>query len=142
MAEATLGGLVGVQAGHPREAGERFAKHRGLSLYAQSNDAKRRSTVLESRVSKLLFVTAALAVTMSAAAAPSRASGGNAPWCAIIDYGDGGVSWECVYRSFEECYPNVIAGNKGSCNVNPYGSGPSAPAAAASRKHRKHQAQR
>ena len=92
--------------------------------------------MLESRVSKLLFVTAALAVTMSAAPAPSRASGGNAPWCAIIDYGDGGVSRECVYRSFEECYPNVIAGNKGSCNVNPYGSGPSA-SAAASHKHRK-----
>jgi hypothetical protein len=101
--------------------------------------------VLESRVSKLLFVTAAttaLAVTMSTAPVPSLASGGNAPWCAIIDYGDGGVSWECVYRSFEECYPNVIAGNKGSCNVNPYGSGSSAPAVAASHKHRKHQAQR
>jgi hypothetical protein len=116
-----------------------------LSLYAESNEAKRRSIVLESRVLKLLFVTAAtmaLAVTMSAAPVPSRASGGNAPWCAIIDYGDGGVSWECVYRSFEECYPNVIAGNKGSCNVNPYGSGPSAPTAAASHRHRKHQAQR
>ena len=98
--------------------------------------------MLESRVSKFLFVTAALAVTMSAAPAPSRASGGNAPWCAVIDYGDGGVSWECVYRSFEECYPNVIAGNKGSCNVNPYGSVPSASAAVASHKHRKHQAQR
>src|SRR5580704_10285279 len=126
---------------------ERFAKRRGLSLYAENNDAKRRCTAPRSRVSKLLFVTAAttaLAVTMSAAPAPSRASGGNAPWCAVIDYGDGGVSWECVYRSFEECYPNVIAGNKGSCNVNPYGSGPAAPApaAAASRKHRKHQAQR
>ena len=95
--------------------------------------------MLESRVLKLLFVTAAtmaLAVTMSAAPVPSRASGGNAPWCAIIDYGDGGVSWECNYRSFEECYPNVIAGNKGSCNVNPYGSGPPA-SPAASHKHRK-----
>jgi hypothetical protein len=100
------------------------------------------NAVLESRGSKLAFVAAALAVAMSAGSAPSRASGGNAPWCAVIDYGDGGVSWECVYRTFDECYPNVIAGNKGSCNVNPYGSGPSAPAAAASRKHHKHQAQR
>jgi hypothetical protein len=98
--------------------------------------------VLKSQVSKLLFMAAVLAVAMSADPAPSRASGGNAPWCAVIDYGDGGVSWECVYRTFEECYPNVIAGNKGSCNVNPYGGGPAAPAAAASRKHRKHQAQR
>lgn len=92
--------------------------------------------------SKWVFVAVALAVAMSAGPSPSRASGGNAPWCAIIDYGDGGVSWECVYRSFEECYPNVLAGNKGSCNVNPYGNGSSAPVAAASRKHRKHQAQR
>jgi hypothetical protein len=112
----------------------------------ENNGAKRRRTVPESRISKWLFVTAAVAVTtavtVGAAPTPGRASGGNAPWCAVIDYGDGGVSWECVYRSFEECYPNVIAGNKGSCNVNPYGSGPSVPAAAANRKHRKHQAQR
>jgi hypothetical protein len=109
-----------------------------LSLYAESAKRNGEITVLKSRISKLLFVTAALAVTMSAGPTPSRASGGNAPWCAVIDYGDGGVSWECVYRTFEECYPNVIAGNKGSCNVSPYGSGPSAPAAATSHKHRKH----
>ena len=23
------------------------------------------------------------------------------PWCAVIDYGDGGVTWECNYRTFE-----------------------------------------
>jgi len=88
-----------------------------------------------------MFTTAALAAAMSAGPAPGRASGGDAPWCAVIDYGDGDVSWECVYRSFAECYPNVIAGNKGFCNVNPAGSGLPAPAAAASHK-RKHQAQR
>ena len=106
----------------------------------RGNAAKTESAVHKSRFPKSLFVIAALTVTISAAPAPSRASGGNAPWCAIIDYGDGGVSWECVYRSFEECYPNVIAGNKGSCNVNPAGS--SASASAATAKHRKHQARR
>ena len=88
-----------------------------------------------------MFAAAALAAASIAGPAPSRAAGGNAPWCSIIDYGDGDVSWECVYRSFEECYPNVLAGNKGFCNVNPYGSSPSAPVAAASRKHRKYPAQ-
>jgi hypothetical protein len=86
-----------------------------------------------------------LRLTFAAAAcfdAPAAvASGGNAPWCAVIDYGDGGVSWECVYRSFDECYPNVIAGNKGSCNVNPYGPGPQAATLAMHGKNRKHYVQ-
>jgi hypothetical protein len=94
--------------------------------------------VFEPPVSKSLILTAAtVAMALIAAPTPSRASGGNAPWCAVIDYGDGGVSWECVYRTFEECYPNVIAGNKGSCNLSPYGGGPSVSAAATTHKHRK-----
>ena len=62
------------------------------------------------------------------------------PWCAVIDYGDGGVTWECSYRTFEECYPNVIAGNKGTCTQNPYGGGPQASAPAVPHKPRKRQA--
>jgi hypothetical protein len=92
---------------------------------------------------KLTFAAAAVAAALAAATCfdvpAASASGGNAPWCAVIDYGDGGVSWECNYRTFEECYPNVIAGNKGSCNVNPEG-----PSASASRPvahtHRKRHA--
>jgi hypothetical protein len=49
----------------------------------------------------------------------------------------GGVFWQCNYRSFEECYPNVLAGNKGSCNVNPAGPGPYAVKTAAMHQHRK-----
>jgi hypothetical protein len=64
------------------------------------------------------------------------------PWCAVIDYGDGGVTWECNYRTFEECYPNVLAGNKGSCNLNPAGPGPQATTPAASHPRKKHHAQR
>ena len=30
------------------------------------------------------------------------------------------VHWECIYRSVEECRPNVLAGNRGFCNPNPY----------------------
>ena len=64
------------------------------------------------------------------------------PWCAVIDYGDGGVTWECNYRTFEECYPNVLAGNKGSCNLNPAGPGPQAATPAAYHPRKKHHAQR
>jgi hypothetical protein len=34
--------------------------------------------------------------------------------------GDGDMQWSCEYRSFEECRPNVLAGNRGWCNPNPY----------------------
>lgn len=69
---------------------------------------------------------------------PAQAAAGDAPWCAVIDYGDGGVSWQCDYRSFEECYPNVIAGNKGFCEVNPYGPGSAAAKGAPAHQRRTH----
>jgi hypothetical protein len=34
------------------------------------------------------------------------------------------VYWDCHYRTIEEYVPNVIAGNRGFCNLNPW-SGPS-----------------
>jgi hypothetical protein len=40
-----------------------------------------------------------------------------APWCAVSKDGD---HWDCQYRSLEECRPNVVAGNRGFCNPNPY----------------------
>jgi hypothetical protein len=45
---------------------------------------------------------------------------GNAPWCAVLNLGTGGVEWDCEFRSVEECQPQVIAGNRGFCNLNPY----------------------
>jgi len=82
---------------------------------------------------------AALIVCLNASAAHAAAWREN-PWCAVIDYGDGGVTWECSYRTFEECYPNVIAGNKGTCTQNPAGGGTQASAPAVSHKPRKRQA--
>ena len=61
----------------------------------------------------------------------SQAGYGDAPWCAVINIGAGDVYWDCQYRTFEACWPNVIAGNRGFCNVNPTYS----PAAAAPAKH-------
>jgi hypothetical protein len=48
---------------------------------------------------------------------------GDAPWCAVVSVGTGSVVWYCYYRSVEECAPNVIAGTRGFCNLNPYWSG-------------------
>jgi hypothetical protein len=43
-----------------------------------------------------------------------------APWCAVTNNGTGNMYWDCQYRSIEECRPNVLAGNRGWCNPNPY----------------------
>jgi len=41
-----------------------------------------------------------------------------APWCAVINQGRD-VYWDCQYSSFEQCYPNILGGNRGFCNPNP-----------------------
>jgi hypothetical protein len=45
---------------------------------------------------------------------PTRAD--EAPWCAVVSEG----YWDCQYHTIEECRPNVLAGNRGWCNQNPY----------------------
>ena len=42
-----------------------------------------------------------------------------APWCAVINTGLD-VHWDCQYQSLEQCYPTVLAGNRGFCNPSPY----------------------
>jgi len=64
---------------------------------------------------------------------PAASAFGDAPWCAVIEIGAGEIYWDCQYRTVEQCVPNVIAGNRGFCNVNPYGPGPTAPSSRRSR---------
>jgi hypothetical protein len=45
---------------------------------------------------------------------------GDAPWCAVLQIGNGGVHWDCEYNTVEACVPNVLAGNRGFCGMNPY----------------------
>jgi hypothetical protein len=85
---------------------------------------------------KLLIATAALAAAMSFDV-PAYAFG-DAPWCAVIEMGIGDVHWDCQYRTVEECVPNVLAGNRGFCNLNPYGPGPAAPATTHPRHRKSH----
>jgi Protein of unknown function (DUF3551) len=69
-----------------------------------------------------------MAASLTAAAAllcldssPSRAQYfGDAPWCAVVQVGTGGVHWDCQYNTIEACVPNVLAGNRGFCGMNPY----------------------
>jgi len=90
---------------------------------------------------KYAIAAAAVLAAMFVDVAPGHAFG-DAPWCAVIEIGDGEVYWDCQYRTVEECVPNVVAGNRGFCNVNPYGPGPSARAPTRHRHHRESRARR
>jgi hypothetical protein len=85
---------------------------------------------------KLLLATAGV-VSALAFDMPAGHAYGDAPWCAVISLGSGEVYWDCQYRTVEECVPNVIAGNRGFCNLNPYGPGPGAPAVAHPQRHKR-----
>ena len=80
-------------------------------------------------------VAAALCLQVSASQAQYY---GDAPWCAVLDVGTGSVTWHCYYRTVEECVPNVLAGNRGFCNLNPYFTASRAPAATPARHKRQH----
>lgn len=64
---------------------------------------------------------AALAIMVCFDAPSSHAQiYGNAPWCAVMEVGSGEVQRDCEYASLQECAPNVIAGNRGFCQMNLY----------------------
>ena len=85
---------------------------------------------------RLVLAIAVFIAAMAFGSRPGQASG-NAPWCAVVSTGNGEVIWDCHYRSVEECRPNVIAGNRGFCNVNPAWPGLAEPQPAGPRKHHK-----
>ena len=91
--------------------------------------------------SKFARLTAAIAIITAVTclgAAPGRAFG-DAPWCAVINIGKDSVYQDCQYRSFDDCYRrgNILAGNRGFCNVNPWPG----PSQVVPYKHRKRHAQ-
>ena len=73
-------------------------------------------------MTRILLVAAALTAFLTFDAGPVRAIEG--PWCAFINIGTGNVYEDCRYYSLEACVPNVLAGNRGFCNVNPRWVGP------------------
>jgi Protein of unknown function (DUF3551) len=89
----------------------------------------------------MMRITLAAAVVIAVMAfdpRPVRAY--EAPWCAVINIGTGNAYWDCQYRTFEECAPNVLAGNRGFCNRNPRWEGSYAPVNKP-KSHRKRHAQ-
>jgi len=87
-------------------------------------------------------IALAAALTVAALSFPEKpANAAEGPWCAVISIGIGSVYEDCQYWSFEQCRPNVIAGNRGFCNLNPRyaGNWPGyAPAGSARKRHVKH----
>ena len=67
---------------------------------------------------RILLAGAVFITAMALQQRPAHAKDSD-PWCAVISVGVGNVIWDCHYRTFEECYPNVLAGNRGFCNHNP-----------------------
>jgi hypothetical protein len=68
----------------------------------------------------LLVITTAAAVLAFGVSAGDAGYVGNAPWCAVVNIGAGAIEWDCEYPSVQACAPNVVAGNRGFCGLNPY----------------------
>ena len=66
---------------------------------------------------RIVLPAALIVAALSFSANPSNAR--EAPWCAVIAIGTGAVYEDCQYWTFEQCRPNVLAGNRGFCNLNP-----------------------
>ncbi len=87
-------------------------------------------------MTRMLLAGAAL-VFLAFGVEPAAADYYGAPWCAVVSMGDGDMQWDCEYRSIEDCRPNVLGGNRGWCNPNPYlAASSSAAERPQSRKHR------
>ena len=69
----------------------------------------------------IILVAAVFGVCTLVDARLAQASEG--PWCAFISVGNSSVHEDCHYKSFAECQPNVLAGNRGFCNQNPRWAG-------------------
>lgn len=94
-------------------------------------------------MTRLTIAIAAAAALICLNVRPSQAQyTGNAPWCAVIELGSGDMEWDCQYPTVEACAPNVVAGNRGFCNPNPYDVAGRAPAQIAPAPHWRHHVRR
>jgi len=71
---------------------------------------------------QLMLILVAIAAAILFDARPSGAYQG--PWCAGTNRGSGSFVYNCSMRTLEQCVSEVIAGNRGFCNPNPYYGGP------------------
>jgi hypothetical protein len=87
---------------------------------------------------KVAIVGAGFTAGWMFGASAGRASG-HGEWCAVIEIGAGEAYWDCRYQTDEECVPNVLAGNRGTCTPNPYESAPTV--AVPFKRHYRHRKQ-
>jgi hypothetical protein len=66
---------------------------------------------------RLIFASIVVLAAVIFGQEPAKAY--ETPWCAVISEG----YWDCQYHSIEACRPNVLAGNRGFCNLNPRWAG-------------------
>lgn len=71
-------------------------------------------------MTRMFFIATAVFIVLAVSQRPAAADYYGAPWCAVLAMGDGDMQWDCEYQSIEACRPNVLAGNRGWCNPNPY----------------------
>jgi len=62
---------------------------------------------------------AAAAVLGMVALTQYSARASEQPWCAVFDTDSSGAIEDCRCRTFVQCRPEVIAGNRGVCMQNP-----------------------
>ncbi len=72
---------------------------------------------------------------------PAAAYEAEGPWCSTVTVGHGGIAKDCHFRTFEECAPTVLAGNRGFCGQNPGWAGWYAQPEPRPRHHKRHVAQ-
>jgi hypothetical protein len=72
---------------------------------------------VEAAKRRIIFAAVIVLASLTFSLQPATAS--ETPWCAVISDG----YWDCQYNSIEECRPNVLAGNRGFCNLNPRWTG-------------------
>ena len=68
-------------------------------------------------MTRILIAGALFIAAMAFGPGPAHADD-RFPWCAVANIA-GNAQWDCHYRSVEECAPDVVAGNRGTCNLNP-----------------------
>ncbi len=76
---------------------------------------------------RFLLVMGLFIAAIGAASRPAAANELEGPWCAQASLGHGGQIRDCHFKTFDECWPTVISGNRSFCNQNPRWEGWNAP---------------
>jgi hypothetical protein len=88
---------------------------------------------------RILLAAALVAGAMALQPAAAQASSAGS-WCTSIQMAHSEIL-DCHYRTFEECYPNILGGNRGFCIPNPHW-GEREPKPQSHKRHRKHRVKR